>query len=93
MERLWHWLGLGGGLPFRLSPEAAVGIGRAIEATEETELDCEQVYRLLDQFAEAVSRGEDSNSWMPLIRAHLDKCSDCRQEYEALLRALQLTWS
>ena len=93
MERLWRRLGLGRRSHFRLSPAAAVQIGREIESTQETEFDCEQVYRLLDQLAEAVQRGENGSPWMPLIRAHLEKCSDCRQEFEALLRVLQLTWS
>ena len=92
MERLRQRLGLGRRIHFRLSPAAAVQIGREIESTQETELDCEQVFRLEDQLAEAVQRGEDGAPWMPLIRAHLEKCSDCRQEFEALLRVLQLTW-
>ena len=93
MDRLRHWLGLGRGFPFRLSPAAAVQIGREIESTQEAEFDCEQVYRLLDQLADAVQRGENGAPWMPLIRAHLERCSDCRQEFDALLRVLQLTWS
>ena len=93
MERLRQRLGLGRRTHFRLFPAAAVQIGREIESTQESELDCEQVFRLVDQLAEAVQRGEDGAPWMPLIRALLENCSDCRQEFEALLRVLQLTWS
>ena len=93
ITRLRHWLGLGRGFPSRLSPAAAVQIGRELESTREVELDCEQVYQLLDQLAEALQRGENGAPWMPMIQAHLGRCSDCRKEFEALLRVLQLNWS
>jgi len=90
IERIRHWLGLRPSFASRLSPVAAVQIGRELESTRETEFDCEQVYQLLDQLAEAMQRGENGAPWMPLIRAHLERCSDCRKEFEALLRVLQL---
>lgn len=68
-------------------------LARELEATQEVEFDCERVHQLLDQFAEAVYRGENGASWVPLIRAHLERCTDCRQEFEALLRVLQASWS
>lgn len=91
--RLRHWLGFSRGFPSRLSPAAAVQIGHELESTRETEFDCEQVYQLLDQLAEAMQRGENGAHWMPLIRAHLERCSDCRKEFEALLKVLQLNGS
>jgi len=93
IERLRHWLGLGRRFPSRLSPMAAVQIGRELESTREAEFDCEQVYQLMDQVAEAVRQGQNGASWMPLIQAHLEKCSDCRKEFEALLAVLQATWA
>lgn len=75
----------------RLSPHAASLLARQLEATEELEFDCDQVHQLMDQFAEAVQRGEKAADWVPLIRDHLDKCTDCLQEFEALLRVLQAT--
>ncbi len=92
-ERLRHWLGLGPRSPSRLSLAGAARLGRELGSTQETEFDCEQVYKLLDQFADAVQRGENGAPWMPLIRAHLERCSDCRQEFEALLKVLQATWA
>jgi len=93
LDRLRHWLGLGRRTPSRLSPAGAARIGRELESTQEIEFDCEQVYQLLDQFAEAVRHGQNGAPWVPLIRAHLDKCSDCRKEFEALLAVLQATWA
>jgi hypothetical protein len=76
-----------------LAPSAAARMAHELASTQEVEFDCEQVYQLLDQFAEAVLRGQDGAPWVPLIRAHLERCSDCRQEFEALLRVLQGAWA
>jgi hypothetical protein len=62
---------------------------QALMMTEEHELSCDDVYAVLDQFAEAIERGENPLIFMPLVRQHLDICPDCREEYETLLRMLQ----
>ena len=33
--------------------------------------------------------GLDAAAAMPLVEDHLDKCGDCREEFEALLEALR----
>ena len=53
--------------------------------TQAQELSCDEVYALLDVFADKVSRGEDAASLMPLIQHHLEMCP----EYETLLRSMQ----
>jgi hypothetical protein len=55
----------------------------------ETMLTCNQVFGLIDQYAERAARGEDVTHLMPLVAAHLDMCPDCREHYEALERVLQ----
>jgi predicted anti-sigma-YlaC factor YlaD len=60
-----------------------------ISYTQETEVSCDEVDRLLDQFAELVQRGEDVKEVMPLVKNHVDMCPECREEFEALLRILQ----
>jgi hypothetical protein len=60
-----------------------------LEQTREDEYSCDEVYQLLDQYAEAVQRGEDPAHLMPLVKYHLDLCVDCHEEYEALLRILE----
>ena len=71
------------------SPETLKKLARQLEQTQEVEYTCEEVHRLLDQFAEAIMRGEDAARLMPLVQQHLDLCPDCREEYEALMRILQ----
>jgi len=62
---------------------------QALVKTEEHEISCDEVFAVLDEFAEAVKRGENVLLLMPLVRQHIDLCPDCREEYETLLRMLQ----
>jgi len=70
-------------------PQMLPAMMRQIEMTQAVEYSCEDVHRLLDQFTEAVMRGEDAAALMPLIQRHLEMCPDCREEFEALLRILK----
>ncbi len=66
---------------------------RGVARTQETEYSCDDVYRLLDEFTEAVTQGKDVTKLMPLVRQHLEMCPDCREEFEALLRVVRATRS
>lgn len=67
---------------------AAPRVLNAVQQTEEVEYSCEDVYRLMDEYAELVRRGEDTAKLMPLVEQHLKMCEDCREEVQALLRML-----
>ncbi|HLE05454.1 MAG TPA: hypothetical protein VI729_12700 [Anaerolineales bacterium] len=60
-----------------------------IRQTQPEEFTCEEVFALLDQFADALERGDDVSALMPMVRGHLEICADCKEEFEALLRMLQ----
>jgi hypothetical protein len=72
-----------------LSSDAVQKLVRELEHTRDAEYTCDEVLRLLDQFAEATLRGEDAARLMPLVQHHLDNCVDCREEFEALMRILR----
>ena len=59
-----------------------------IRYLENCEVDCEQVFNALDQYAETEIRKEDAARLMPLVHDHLETCTDCCDEYEALLDVL-----
>jgi hypothetical protein len=61
-----------------------------IRLTQERELDCGEVFHVLDQYTEAVAAGQDPKVILPLVQQHLELCPDCFEEYEALLRVLQI---
>lgn len=61
-----------------------------ISKTKDVELPCDDVFKLMDEFADAVARGEDTTELMPLVQQHLEICQDCQEECEALLKILQV---
>ena len=62
-----------------------------LENTLEDELSCDEVFALVDEYAEASQRGEDVETLKPLIRHHLDMCRECDEEYMALIQVLEGT--
>jgi len=53
------------------------------------EIGCDDCFEKLHDFAEMKLRGKSPEEAMPLVQDHLNRCSDCREEYEALLEALK----
>jgi len=78
---------------FRLQPDIPRApiewMIRSLERTSEQEISCDDVYAMLDQYAESHLRGEDTAKVMPLLKQHLDICQECCQEYDALLDVLE----
>jgi len=54
------------------------------------ELNCRQCFEHLGHFAELSLVGKSAVEAMPLVQDHLERCVDCREEFEALLAALQV---
>jgi hypothetical protein len=59
------------------------------EEDREESCSCDEVFAVVDQYAELELRGEDAARLMPLLKKHMDGCHDCCEEYEALLDILQ----
>ena len=76
-----------------LPDQVIYGLISRLENTRQDELSCDEVFALVDEYAEAIQRGEDVGGLMPLIRHHLDMCKECTEEYEALLQVLEETVS
>lgn len=60
----------------------------SLTITYEEEIDCEECYQHMDQFADMLREGEDPAKVLPLVKHHLDLCGDCNEEFEALSNAL-----
>ena len=60
-----------------------------IASTHEHELDCHECFELMDRFAELSLSGEPVSKLMPLVQDHLGRCASCREEYEALVAAVE----
>jgi len=61
----------------------------SVVSTRPDEIGCDDCFAQLDRFAELVLAGKNAAEAMPLVQDHLDRCMDCREEFEALLRALR----
>ncbi len=72
-----------------LSAETLRGIIRGILTTQERELTCDECFEQLDTFAELVLVGQPIPEALKLVEEHLERCHDCREEFEALMAALR----
>jgi hypothetical protein len=74
-----------------LSDAAVEDLMLRLLKTHDEEISCDEVFALVDEYAEADLRDEDVATLKPLIRRHLDMCRECEEEYQALLRVLEGT--
>jgi hypothetical protein len=89
MKKILAWLQrLFGKSPQEVEVKTALAM---MAMTHEQELSCDEVHALIDQFAEMQMRGENPARLFPLVQRHLDMCPECREEFEALLAALQVS--
>ena len=71
--------------------QAVMGFLRVLESVREEDVPCDEVYARIDQYVELEVDKKDAAELMPLVREHLDMCSECCEEYEALLDILEKT--
>lgn len=55
-----------------------------IYATQEKEISCTECFDLVSSFVDLELSGADPGAKMPLVNQHLQQCTACRDEYEAL---------
>lgn len=60
-----------------------------LPATHEAEIGCDDCFDELHEFAEMELKGKTPEQALPLVREHLDNCGECREEYQALLKAIK----
>lgn len=71
-----------------LDPDILKGMAREIVTTRTDEIGCAECFEQLDEFVDMSLAGKDAAQAMPLVQDHLDRCGDCREEFEALLAAV-----
>jgi hypothetical protein len=74
-----------------LPNDTILGFLRVLESVREDDAPCDTVYARIDQYVEREVDKKDAAQLMPLVREHLDMCSECCEEYEALLDILEKT--
>ena len=73
----------------QLTKEIIRKMMRSIHMTHAQELTCGECFNEVDQFAELELTGKNAAQAMPLVKAHLERCAGCKEEYEALYEALK----
>lgn len=74
-----------------LNPDDLDKLVRAMAETREEELGCDECFEQMNRFVETNLAGLDAGAAMPLVQDHLEKCGDCREEFELLLEMLKAT--
>lgn len=62
---------------------------RALNEDSSGHLNCDEVFELVDQYAERAASGEDLRRLMPLVHEHLERCPHCQDDFDALMRMLE----
>ncbi len=75
--------------PGQLDTETLRGFLEDIFSTHPEELDCTKCFEEVGRFAEYSLVGKDAAEAMPLVQEHLNRCCACREEFEALLAAIE----
>lgn len=71
------------------NPDDLEMLARMIAETHDEEIGCDECLEKLDRYVEMRLSGMDTAAAMPLVEDHLEKCGDCREEFEMLLEALR----
>jgi hypothetical protein len=72
-----------------LEPEMLKEMVRGILSTRADEIGCDECFEEMDRFVEMTLAGKNAAEALPLVEDHLNRCRDCREEFEALLTALR----
>ena len=75
----------------QLPNETVLGFLRVLETVDHEEITCDELYEKLDQYVDLEVDKKDAARIMPLMREHLDVCPECCEEYETLLRVVEIT--
>lgn len=73
-----------------LSENMLKQIVQGIMTTRPDEIGCDDCFEQLDRFAELNLAGKDAASALPLLQDHLSRCTDCHEEFQALVAALHI---
>ena len=73
----------------KLNTDIVENLLGAVLATKDEEIGCGQCYDRIEKFAELKLSGKSPEEAMPLVEEHLQRCEECREEYQALLEGLR----
>jgi len=63
---------------------------RAVQAIEPLEIDCDELLARVAPYLEAVVGGRELRAELRQVGQHLTVCPQCKEEFDALLRAHEI---
>ena len=60
-----------------------------VKMTKSEEIGCDDCFDEMNEFAEMELAGKSPERAMPLVEEHINRCRDCKEEYEALVEAMK----
>ena len=72
-----------------IDPDTLKQLVRNVLSTQPDEIGCDECFEQLDRFVEITLAGKNTAEAMPLVHNHLQRCQNCREEFEALLAVLR----
>ena len=72
-----------------LSKRSIEGLLRLVGLTREEEIDCDECLSRVAEFAERELAERSIPEGLEAVQHHLSVCTDCREEYRALQKALE----
>lgn len=74
-----------------MTDAVVIKVLKILEQARADEITCDDMFAQLDEFVEHKFHGRDVDKIAPLLREHLDICSECHEEYATLLHVLENT--
>lgn len=75
--------------PIQLTDHRLVELLKLLRGTEAGEITCDELLDRVSRYAEAVAWNQPLPSESERIQQHLVICSECREEFDALVKVLQ----
>lgn len=72
-----------------LSRKEVEGLLRLVGLTKDEEIDCDECLMQVAEFAELELAERSIPEGLEAVQHHLSVCAECREEYEALHKALE----
>jgi hypothetical protein len=73
----------------KLNNEIIKKLLNSVKNTRTDEIGCDDCFDQIHEFAELKLEGKSPEKAMPLVHDHLQKCGECREEFQALLEAME----
>lgn len=61
----------------------------SLSITHDEEMTCGECFEEVDQYVDMLREGKSPAEVMPMVKNHIQICPPCREEFEALLEALE----